>query len=257
MSYNQFETEDKKSLTYFKPSTEGDITCKADKGDFIGAAGLPVSEVEARLKTLNNEQKIWDLPGKNIRARYWTNPKKDTGITFERYCGAITAFIVGVRFKEHPEYGRSVELVLRQPSGVEAIYSTPTKGQYGMGLMERLPNVDFEKPVRISVYSKQNGERTNYYTTLEQAGVKIESFFRKYDEEKKEWIMLNGHPGVDEKEKKKFGEDYFRTRYYPESSIFMVEYIEKNVAPKVNELTEVVTPENDADDVTVVPDESF
>jgi hypothetical protein len=261
MSYIDFEGEAKRNLPYFKPSSEGDIAVKVEKTDFIEASGLPLAEVDARLKTLNNESHIWDIPSKGIRARYWTNPKKETGITFERYFGAITARIVGIRFKDTPEIGKSMELVLRQDSGKEAIYTVSVKGQYFSGYAERLPLVDFDKPVRIGAYKTLKGDKKRYNATLEQDGKRIDSFFvsGKKDEKTEQWVWesKNGYPEVDQKELKKWGrEEYFRSRYYPECSLFLVEYIETNVAPKVNDMVEVVSMEVD-DDVTIVPDAEF
>lgn len=232
---SKFETESYDGGIYFRPVSDGKIVTKITKEEY--------------------ERRIALDPTDNVRAREWATPK-ETGVAYEEYCSALNGRIVAIKFREHPEYGRSIAITLRQKSGAEGIFTCSTKNQFGTSLMERLPSVDFEKDVRISAYVKESGDKKRYTTFITQGEEKVESFFKKWDDEKKGFDIKNGYPEVNEKDQKKYGTDYWQ-RYYLEAEIFLVEYIEQHVAPKVNELTEVVTPDNDVEDVTVVPDEEF
>lgn len=218
MSHIQFEGEQHDSLPFFRPVSDGKIVRKIGKEEY--------------------ERRVTD-PTQNVRAREWSTPK-ESGIAYEEYYSAVSGRIVAIKFRDHEQYGRSIAITLRQDNGAEGIFTVGTQSQYGMSLMERLPNVDLERPVRISAYAKTMGETARYSIYLNQGDDRVESFFKSYDSESKTWTLAHGYPEVDEKEKKKYGDKFWSQRYFPECSVFLVEYIEKNIAPKVNELTEVV-----------------
>lgn len=262
MSHVQFETEDRVSVPYFRPMNDGKIATKITRDDFVNRAvksGIPTEEVERRLKIeFDRDTPPFTLVGDNARARYWTTPA-GKGVAFEQTCSAISGHIVAVKFNEHPEYGQSINVTLRQPSGAEAIYAMSTKGQYATNFMEKLPNVNLDESVKFSAYVRESGDKKSYHSMIYQGDTNVQSFFKKWNDDKKAFDLSNGYPEVNEKEQKKFGSDYFSTRYYPEVKVFLVEYIKQNVAPKVNELVQVVQPSNsDAEeDVTIVDDVPF
>lgn len=232
MTQVQFEGEVHDSLPFFRPVSDGKIVRK-------------ISKEEYERRAIN--------PKANVRAREWSTPK-ESGIAYEEFYGAVSGRIVAIKIRDHEQYGRSIAITLRQQSGAEAVFTVGTSSQYGMSLMERLPNVDLEKEVRISAFAKTTGETTRYSISLKQGENRVESFFKKYDTETKEWTLSHGYPEVDPKEQKKYGDMFWSQRYFPECSVFLVEYIEEHVAPKVNDVVEVV---DEHDDVTVVPDEVF
>lgn len=226
---NRFQAEIRDTKDYFRPVSDGKIVRKITKEEY--------------------EQRIAVNPMDNVRAREWVTPK-DSGITYEETYDAMNGKIVNVSFRDHEQYGRSIAVTLRQDNGAEGIFTVGADSQYGMSLMERLPNVDLEKDVRFSAYAKQVGESKRYSIYLNQGDTRVESFFKSYDVENKTWTLSHGYPEVDPKEQKKYGDKFWSQRYFPECSVFLVEYTEENVAPKVNNLTDVVE-----EDLTVVPDE--
>jgi hypothetical protein len=129
-----------------------------------------------------------------------------------------------------------------QEGGAEGIFTCQTSNQYGTSLMERLPSVDFEREVRITAYVKETESKKRYTTFITQGEDRVESHFKQWNDEDKKFDIKNGYPEVNEKEQKKFGSDYWTKRYYPEAEVFLIEYIEEHVAPKVNNMVEVVTP---------------
>ena len=235
MSHIQFEGEVRDSKPYFRPVSDGKIVRKITKEEY--------------------ERRVAD-PKENVRAREWSTPK-DSGTAYEEVYDALTGRIVAVNIRDHETYGRSIAITLRQNNGAEGVFTASTDSQYGMTLMERLPNINLEDAVRISAYVKESGESKRYTTFVTQGDTRVESFFKKWDDEEKKFVLSHGYPEVDEKDKKKFGDKYWSQRYFPECSVFLVEYIEANVAPKVNNMMEVVHESDAEEDVTVVPDEEF
>lgn len=238
MSNISFEGEVRDSKPYFRPVSDGKIVRKITKEEY--------------------ERRVAD-PKDNVRAREWSTPK-ESGVAYEETYDALSGRIVAVNIRDHEQYGRSIAITLRQDNGAEGVFTVSTDSQYGMTLMERLPNVNIDEPVRISAYVKESGDKKRYTTFVTQGDTRVESFFKSWDDEKKTFVLSNGYPEVSEKDQKKFGDKYWSQRYFPECSVFLVEYIETNVAPKVNEMVQVVTPKSsvaEEDDVTVVPDEAF
>lgn len=223
----KFQAENRDNKDYFRPVTDGKIVRKITEEDY--------------------KHRIALNPQDNVRAREWKTAR-DEGVAYEETYDAMRGKIVGIAIRDHEQYGRSIAVTLRQENGAEGIFTTGTSGQYGMTLMERLPNVDLDKEVRISAYAKQVGDNKRYTTFLDQGDTKVESFFKKWNDEKKQFILENGYPEVDEKEKKKYGDKFWSQRYFPECSVFLVEYIEENIIPKID-VSEVVN-----DDVEVVPE---
>lgn len=231
MTYISFKGEKSNLIPFFRPTSDGKITRKITKEEY--------------------ERRIAADPQDNVRAREWSTPK-DSGIAYEETYSALSGKIVAINIRDHEQYGRSIAVTLRQKSGAEGIFTVGTGSQYGISLMERLPNIDFGEEVRINAFAKIVNENTRYSIYLNQGKNRVESFFKKYNPETEEWTISHGYPEVSEKEKKKYGDKYWSQRYFPECSVFLVEYIEKNIAPKVNELTEVVTPEIEDEDLTLV-----
>lgn len=227
MSHIQFEGEQHDSLPYFRPVSDGKIVRKISKEEY--------------------ERRVTD-PKQNVRAREWSTPK-ESGIAYEEFYSAISGRIVAIKMRDHEQFGRSIAITLRQKNGAEGVFTVGTGSQYGMSLMERLPNVNLDAEVRISAFAKTTGETTRYSIYINQDEERVESFFKSYNVETKTWTLSHGYPEVDEKEKKKYGDKFWSQRYFPECSVFLVEYIETNVAPKVNDVTEVV--EEVHDDITI------
>jgi hypothetical protein len=218
---NKFQGETYEGGVYFRPSTDGKIVHKITQEEY--------------------ERRIALNPSDNIRKREWATPKA-SGVAYEEVYSALNGKIVAIKFREHEEYGRSIAVTLRQEGGAEGIFTCQTSNQYGTSLMERLPSVDFEREVRITAYVKEAESKKRYTTFITQGEDRVESHFKQWNDEDKKFDIKNGYPEVNEKEQKKFGSDYWTKRYYPEAEVFLIEYIEERVAPKVNNMVEVVRP---------------
>lgn len=212
----KFQAEIRDTNDYFRPVSDGKIVRKISKEEY--------------------ERRIATNPEDNVRAREWKTAK-DEGIAYEETYDAMTGKIVKLDIRDHEQYGRSIAVTLRQASGAEGIFTVGTSNQYGMSLMERLPSVNFDEDVRISAYAKQVGENKRYSIYMTQGENRVESFFKSYNTDTKEWTLSNGYPEVDEKEKKKYGDKFWSQRYFPECSVFLVEYIEEKLFPIVNVAT--------------------
>lgn len=215
--------------TYFRPCADGKIVKK-----------ITQDEYEERSRK----------PGDNVRKRDWV-AGNNSGTAYEEVYSNVKGRIISITFREHDEYGRSIELLLRNDDGDEGIFSCQTSQAYGMSLMEALsdPSLDLDKPVTISAYSKEKDgkvRKTIYVSQGEGKGENLKSPFRSWNDDTKSFDISGGYPVVNEKEQKKFGKDYWSKRYFPEVEVFLVDYITEKVVPTIEELetTEVVPDES-------------
>lgn len=214
---------------YFRPCADGKIVKKITEDEYTERARKP---------------------GDNVRKRDWV-AGNNSGTVYEEVYSNVKGRIITINFREHEEYGRSIELLLRNDTGDEGIFSCQTAQAYGISLMEALadPALDLDKPVTISAYSKEKDgkvRKTIYVSQGEGKGKNLKSPFRTWNDETKSFDIFLGYPTVNEKEQKKFGKDYWSKRYFPEVEVFLVEYITEKLLHKVEaaETTEVV-PSND------------
>lgn len=215
---------------YFRPCADGKIVKK-----------ITQDEYEERSRK----------PGDNVRQRDWV-AGNNSGTAYEEVYSNVKGRIISINFREHDEYGRSIELLLRNDSGDEGIFSCQTSQGYGMSLMEALsdPSLDLDKPVTISAYSREKDgkvRKTIYVSQGEGKGENLKSPFRSWNDDTKTFDISGGYPVVNEKEKKKFGKDYWSKRYFPEVEVFLVDYITEKVVPTIEELeTTEVVPKDDS-----------
>jgi hypothetical protein len=216
--------------TYYRPCADGRIVKKISE-----------QEYNDRVK----------LPNDNVRKRDWV-AGNESGTAFEEYYANVRGRIISISFREHESYGRSINILLRNDSGDEGIFSCQTSSSYGMSLMEALADgkLDLDKPVTISAYSKEKDgkvRKTIYVSQGEGKGENLVSPFRKWNEDTKTFDLFMDYPAVNEKEQKKFGKDYWSKRYFPEVEVFLVDYVTEHIIPTIEDLetTEVVPDEGE------------
>lgn len=220
----------KQDNTYFRPTADGKITKK-----------ITQDEYEERSRK----------PGDNVRKRDWVAGNNSRTVYEEVYSN-VKGRIVSINFRTHDEYGRSIEILLRNDSGDEGIFSCQTSSSYGMSLMEALADgkLDLDKPVTISAYSKEKDgkvRKTIYVSQGEGRGENLVSPFRKWNDDTKTFDLFMNYPAVNEKEQKKFGKDYWSKRYFPEVEVFLVDHITEHIIPTIEDLeTTEVVPEEDS-----------
>lgn len=215
---------------YFRPTADGKITKKITEDDYI----------ERSRKS-----------GDNVRKRDWV-AGNNSGTAYEEVYSNVKGRIISLTFREHDEYGRSIEVLLRNDSGDEGIFSCQTSSSYGMSLMEALANekLNLDEPVTISAYSKEKDgkvRKTIYVSQGEGKGENLKSPFRIWNDDTNTFDIFLGYPEVNEKEQKKFGKDYWSKRYFPEVELFLVDYVTEHVLPKIDDVETVeIVPNNDS-----------
>ena len=182
-----------------------------------------------------------------VRKREWSAGDK-SGISYEEVYRSVSGRIVAINFSQHDEMGQGIEVSLRTNDGEEGVFAVNTSSPYGQTLMEALPSVDLEREVTLTAWSKEKDGKTrkvifvSQYDEDEDKEVNVPNYYREWNEKKKEFKNKHGYPEVNEKEKAKYKDKYWRTRYFPEVEIFLVEQMESEVIPNLKqvETTEVV-----------------
>ena len=202
---------------FFSPSADGKIVHK-------------ITEEEYERRSAN--------PNDNVRKRDWIDRDGNKGSSFEETYRELVGMITEIGFREHPQYGKSINTTLVNTEGDAGVFSVKTDSKFGMSYLEVLPNVNLDEEVKIKAWAKQDGEKRKQAIFITQNDGKedksVESFYRKWDDKKKEWKLSNGYPEVDEEKLKKFGDKkYWTTQYFPEVEVHLCEKVEELVMPKV------------------------
>lgn len=222
------------SKDYFRPIGDGTIVKKITQEEY--------------------ERRKDNEPG-FVRKRDWTAGSK-SGTSYEEVYRSVSGRIAAINFSQHDEMGQSIEITLRTDGGDEGVFAVNTGSPYGQTLMEALPNVDLERPVTFAAWSKEKDGKTrkvifvSQYNESEGKEINVANYFREWDDKKKTFKNKHGYPEVDEKEKAKYKDKYWTTRYFPEVEIFLVEYVESNIIPELKNttVTEVVEDKVDEED---------
>lgn len=159
-----------------------------------------------------------DTPGAKLR-KYETSDGK-TGEKYELVADSIEGLIDNVSIYEG-DFGKNILIAFKleeeQEESEKVIVSLNVASNFGEQFMEKLPNIDEEKEIRLAPYSflDEKTGKPKRGLTLEQGGQKLVSAYQTYDETKKEWKTKKGFP-LPEGDTKSFDTDdwkaYFITR---------------------------------------------
>ena len=167
------------------------------------------------------------------------------GTKFERVFKSIEGMITNVQIHDG-EYGTNLVITLADKNGVEVNLSLGFNTPFGEDTAKKLPQVDFEMPVKFAPYAfvDDNGKDKKGMTVM-QGEVKLQSFFNGYDAEAKKFTYANGYPEP-KGDTSEYNSDKWKV-YFGECRIFLQEYIEKYILPRFVGVTHVV-PTNSAND---------
>ena len=105
---------------------------------------------------------------------------------------AVSGKIVNIIQRDHPEYGTSFNLVLKDGEDKYSI-QMGDKSNYFSTFVMALPNIDLSKPVKIKPYSiKNDNGYDNQGFVIYQDEKKIENYYKNYDETTKRSTPKNG-----------------------------------------------------------------
>jgi hypothetical protein len=183
-----------------------------------------------------------------VRRDWDSKDGKTKGTKFERVYESVEGLITNVMLYDG-DYGTNLQLSIDDGELVSLGIATP----FGEDIMKKLPNVDFDKKVKLVPYSfEDDNGRTRRGITIYQ-GHKIDNFF--YDKEKRE--PVNGYP-IPEGDTKTYGTDDWKI-FYLKARKFLVDYTMNN-CPKFNvvkEETKVEVKSEDNDEESEINPESI
>lgn len=137
-----------------------------------------------------------DTPGAKLR-KYETSDGK-TGEKWELVVDSIEGVIDSVSIFEG-DFGKNVLVTFKLEDGEDesnkVIVSLNVSSNFGEQFMEKLPNIDAEKEVRLAPYSFLDDKgKPKRGLTIEQDGNKLMSAYQTYDEKSKSWKTKKGFP---------------------------------------------------------------
>jgi len=206
---------------------------RAQEGD-VGAKKTLIKNQDGSVKREIYELRFAELKDVFIESlNFYTNTKDDK---------TFTSMLIGIKSK----------------TGKEAILSLPIKSAYADDLMKKLPAMDITKPITLSPYNFKgdNGKMITGFS-IHQDGKKVLSHFNTYDQDgKRTNEVKHGFPVVSKKKEdvdkmSKERRDLFWETYFGETRIFLQEYNEEHVIPKLpkkdgrEKLDKVEYPEED------------
>lgn len=142
----------------------------------------PVSEGKPYLTIIGGRitKKVTeDTPGA-IRREY-EDSKGNKGVKFELQYKEINGKIKDLKYKTHPEYGESLEVVFD-----EFVLSMNIESKFYKAFAKKIPSADIHKDVALSPYDyEKNGERV-IGMSVKQNGIELENFC--WDKSKEAYI---------------------------------------------------------------------
>ena len=148
---------------------------------------LSVGFGKFRQKNLDNREPVGpDTPGAVLRK---TNAGKETWAIEYDY---VEGLLEKIFYKEDPEYGNSFEVVIADgPLRFQASFKDDNR--FWFDLAKKLPNVDVSIPIKLTAYDFEDKKEHKRHVgmSVEQVGVKVESFYSKKGADGK-WEELYG-----------------------------------------------------------------
>lgn len=155
------------------------------------------------------------------------------GVKHELVAPAITGKIEDIYIHDG-DFGKQIIIRLEETDdGITPILQFNVNSSFGRSVLEKLPAVDFDKPVTFRPYNftDDNGkERKGVSITQDNGARKIINAF--YDTENKK-ALIEGYPIVPD-ESKKWDKDDWKI-FFIQRTKFMLKYLEENIISKFNE----------------------
>ena len=174
-----------------------------------------------------------------VKREYTVGKGKDekTGVKYELVFKSLDGMISDVAFHDG-DYGKLLQVTVTDEEAEEGakefVLSVNTSTNFGEDLMKKLPNIDFEQPVKFVPYSfeDERGKQRRGVTVI-QNDEKVQSFFQEYDEKTKKTTNLNKYPDP-EGDTKEYDADDWKV-YFTKARKFLVKYTEKEIVPKFSD----------------------
>lgn len=193
-----------------------------------------IKEATFRLKT--------DKEDAEAQRREYTNPKTgEEGVAYERVFKFLVGVIQDISFVDSALKDgtilRNLHINLGEDeNGISQIVSLSVDDRYATNFMERLPNIDLTKEVRLTPYDfekdgprrvgisvAQRDEADNFTVTIDA------DFFKKSEEVngEKKYLNLHGFPEATDDDRSDW------PFYFKKVNKFLIAYTKENIVPKL------------------------
>ncbi len=135
----------------------------------------------------------------------------------------VSGIISKIKFHDG-DFGKSIQLTITDEGEDPLVLSVKTDSNFGEDLMKKIPNINFDEPVRIAPYAFTDDKgKSRKGVTVYQDEEKVKDFFTSDDEDRKK---LHGFPEAEFKKKTPTKDDW--KLYFMKARLFLIEYIEDN-----------------------------
>lgn len=156
-----------------------------------GRTFLSVAFGKIRQKQLENREKVTSETPKAVM-RKTQSGQESWAIEYDFIEGTIQ----NIFYREDKEYGNSFEVVIRDAADLFQL-SFSENSRFWTDFARKLPNIDFNIPIKITAYDFTDSERKRRIgISVEQDGIKIQSFYHEQKDDK--IIAINGFPSGDD-----------------------------------------------------------
>lgn len=185
-------------------------------------------KVRRRVKnaTGETETREVEIPGTN-----------DTVVKHELVYDLIEGYITAVFVNTTNKYNDTLEITVEDSTDT-FIVTCVWPGPYAKRIVQRLPNVDFHKPVEIIPYDFKNADNKQYVgANVFQESIKIPSFYIEVDGEGKFLGWKHGYPFYDTE---LIGDDKDEKKLY---NLQLSKFLKQEIADRVIPLLHVANVE--------------
>lgn len=158
--------------------------------------------------------------------RTYERSDKTSSYKWELVYDSLTGYITNVEFYEG-DYGKVMHVYVEDNE--EFVLTMGVESSFCEDLMRKLPNVDFNKQVKLVPYSfTDERDKARRGITVYQGDQKLNNYF--YNADTKEY--LNGMP-VPQGDKEQFEKDDWKM-YYMTVRKFLITHTLENIVPKIS-----------------------
>lgn len=112
---------------------------------------------------------------------------------YEKVYKSCEGYLIDITVQTHEEYGVTYNLVLFDPfDGMKYSLAIAESSRYFGSLVQHIPNIDFAQKLTVKPYAFTVDGRRNLGISFLQNGVKVENYYREYNEDTETSKSKNG-----------------------------------------------------------------
>ena len=109
--------------------------------------------------------------------------KTDKGdIVYERVWNAVSGTLEDITFFDHKDYGKSWTVLIKDGEDNFAV-QVHEDSRYGIDLLKKIPRLQKGYSIKITPYDFEVNNKRKIGLSIEQEGVKVETFYQKFTDE--------------------------------------------------------------------------